>query len=89
MKRQRIRRDRARGKVQTVDCLIEPDRIGLTLLHEHVLVDIRPSAWREIEQVGEEITLANRFAIDCGEVVAPGNYVLDKEDVAISGCGAV
>jgi phosphotriesterase-related protein len=73
-----------RGKVQTVCGLTEPDEIGLTLLHEHVLVDIRPPSWREIEQVGEVITLANRFAIDYGEMLAPGNYVLDKEDVAVA-----
>ena len=84
MKQQRTTRASARGMVQTVDGLVEPDQIGLTLLHEHVLVDIRPPAWRAMEQIGAVITLANRFAIDYGEVVAPGNYVLDKEDVAIA-----
>lgn len=84
MNRERLTRNMLRGKVQTVDGLVEPERIGLTLLHEHVLVDIRPPAWRELEQVGETITLANRFAIDYGEVLAPGNYVLAKEDVAIA-----
>ena len=84
MKQQRTTRASARGMVQTVDGLVEPDHIGLTLLHEHVLVDIRPPAWRAMEQIGAVITLANRFAIDYGEVVAPGNYVLDKEDVAIA-----
>ncbi|MFA6313281.1 MAG: hypothetical protein WCV99_20000 [Sterolibacterium sp.] len=84
MNRERLTRGKLQGKVQTVCGLVEPERIGLTLLHEHVLVDIRPPAWREIEQVGETITLANRYAIDYGEVLAPGNYVLDKEDVAIA-----
>lgn len=78
-----------RGKVQTVDGPIDPAQVGMTLLHEHVLVDIRPPAWRELQQLGEEITLANRFAIDYGEVVAPGNYVLDKEDVAIAELSAM
>ena len=74
MTQQRTTRASARGMVQTVDGLVEPDHIGLTLLHEHVLVDIRPPAWRTMEQIGAVITLANRFAIDYGEVVAPGNY---------------
>lgn len=84
MNRQRLTRSQLQGRVQTVCGLMEPERIGMALLHEHVLVDIRPPSWRELEQVGETITLANRFAIDYGEVLAPGNYVLDKEDVAVA-----
>jgi phosphotriesterase-related protein len=81
---QRLGREVLRGKVQTVQGLVDPGDIGATLLHEHVLLDIRPPSWHDLEQVGETITLANRFAIDYGEVLAPGNYVLDREDVAIA-----
>ncbi len=77
-------RSSQRGWVQTVDGLIAPEELGQTLVHEHVLVDIRPPAWRMLPQLGEHITLENRFAIDYGEVLAPGNYVLDREDQAVA-----
>lgn len=70
------------GHVQTVGGLIAPEALGMTLLHEHVLLDIRPPSWRVMEQVGQEITLENRFAIDYGEVIAPGNCVLHDADIA-------
>ena len=75
-------RDELVGRVQTVCGVIAPEALGNTLLHEHVLLDIRPPSWRDLEQVGENITLENRFAIDYGEMIAPGNCVLDKVDVA-------
>jgi phosphotriesterase-related protein len=81
---ERIKSEMLKGMVQTVCGLVTPEQIGWTLLHEHVLVDIRAPSWKELEQVGETITLANRFAIDYGEVMAPGNYVLNNEHIAIS-----
>lgn len=80
---EKLTREDLVGSVQTVNGLIAPDRLGNTLLHEHVLLDIRPPAWKMMEQVGEVITLENRFAIDYGEVVAPGNCVLNDIDVAV------
>lgn len=80
---ERLTRQELVGSVQTVNGLVAPDRLGLTLLHEHVLLDIRPPAWRTLEQVGEVITLENRFAIDYGEVIAPGNCILNDIDVAV------
>ncbi|MEQ1538786.1 MAG: hypothetical protein ABL928_07665 [Sphingorhabdus sp.] len=75
------------GIVQTVCGSIAPDRLGPTLLHEHVLCDIRPPSWKELEQVGAEITLENRHAIDYGEVLAPGNYLLNSITLAIAEVG--
>lgn len=80
----RLTRDDLRGRAQTVNGVVAPDSLGATLLHEHVLVDIRPPAWKRVEQVGSTITLRNRFAIDYGEVIAPGNCVLAEPGVAIS-----
>lgn len=80
----RVSRSELRGQVQTVNGLVAPETLGPTLLHEHVLVDIRPPSWRTLKQVGARITLKNRFAIDYGEVVAPGNYVLTATEVAVS-----
>ena len=85
----RSSKDELVGRVQTVCGVIAPEAVGKTLLHEHVLLDIRPPPWRDIEQVGENITLQNRFAIDYGEVIAPGNCVLDKVDVAVSELAAL
>ena len=78
----RSNRETQKGLVQTVNGLISPEFLGPTLIHEHVLVDIRPPAWKEMEQIGDTITLENRFAIDYGEVIAPGNCVLDKTEIA-------
>lgn len=72
-----------KGKIQTVTGIIDPNELGTTLLHEHILLDIRPPSWKEMAQIGEEITLENRFAIDYGEIIAPGNCVLDNEAIAI------
>jgi phosphotriesterase-related protein len=83
MANNRQSRDEIRGKVQTVNGLIAPETLGKTLLHEHILVDIRMPVWKCQEQVGETITLDNRFAIDYCEITAPGNYLLNKTDVAI------
>ena len=80
---ERLTRQKLVGSVQTVNGLIAPDRLGNTLLHEHVLLDIRPPAWKALEQLGDVITLENRFAIDYGEVVAPGNCILNDVDVAV------
>lgn len=79
----RLTRDEMRGRAQTVLGLVEPRTLGSTLLHEHVLVDIRPPAWKGLEPVGDQITLRNRFAIDYGEVIAPGNCILAGVDTAV------
>ncbi|UPT64793.1 MAG: hypothetical protein M0D54_10000 [Hyphomonadaceae bacterium JAD_PAG50586_4] len=80
----RLTRDDLRGRAQTVNGVVAPETLGATLLHEHVLVDIRPPAWKKLEQVGSNITLRNRFAIDYGELIAPGNCVLAEAEIAIS-----
>jgi len=46
-----------RGKIQTVLGLIAPDALGRTLMHEHVLCDIRPPGTRADNDLGPEITL--------------------------------
>lgn len=71
-----------RGKIQTVLGPIEPEALGPTLMHEHILCDIRWPAWRGR---GEdlEITLENRWEIDYGEVDSPGNLILQDVQAAI------
>jgi phosphotriesterase-related protein len=76
-------REQLRGRVQTVLGLCDPAALGATLMHEHVLCDIRPPRWRDLRNEDEPITLSNRFAIDYGEIDAPGNLVLDRADLAV------
>lgn len=79
-----LSRQHLRGHTQTVLGLVDPASLGPTLLHEHILSDIRPPHWRAMEDEGSEITLSNRFAIDYGEVPAPGNLILKQQAVAIA-----
>lgn len=67
-----------RGQVQTVLGAVAPSELGATLLHEHLLCDIRPPAWRGDGMRGYDIPMEERYAIDYGEVHAPGNLVLDQ-----------
>jgi phosphotriesterase-related protein len=83
----RLTRSDLRGSVQTVLGLIEPSSLGNTLLHEHILCDIRPPSWHALGDYGRELTLANHWPINYGEVVAPGNLQLDERAVAIDEIG--
>jgi phosphotriesterase-related protein len=49
--------DRAslRGRAQTVLGPVAPEALGPTLMHEHILVDIRPPSKRAPEHQGPEI----------------------------------
>jgi phosphotriesterase-related protein len=68
--------------VQTVCGPIAPEALGRTLLHEHILCDIRPPSWRDGDLTGYDIPIEDRYAIDYGELHAPGNLILDQVDVA-------
>ncbi len=71
------------GKCQTVLGIADPETLGATLLHEHVLCDIRPPTWRGLEPYGRDIQLCEHWPINYGETVAPGNLQLDEVAVAI------
>jgi len=77
-------RDQLKGKVQTVLGLVEPDALGRTLMHEHVLCDIRPPTTRGDNDLGPEITLENVWQINYGRGLkrAGRKYMLDLEDIA-------
>ena len=59
-------RDALKGKIQTVLGPIAPEALGRTLMHEHVLCDIRPPATRGDNDLGPEITLENVWQINHG-----------------------
>jgi phosphotriesterase-related protein len=83
----RLSRSELRGSVQTVLGLIDPADLGATLLHEHVLCDIRPPSWHALGDYGKTISLSNHWPINYGEVMAPGNLQLDEWAVAIDEVG--
>ena len=77
-------RDDLKGKIQTVLGPIAPGQLGRTLMHEHVLCDIRPPRSRGDNDLGPEITLENVWQINHGHGIkrAGRKYMLDLEDVA-------
>ena len=59
-------RDGLRGRIQTVLGPIAPETLGRTLMHEHVLCDIRPPGTRGDNDLGPEITLENVWQMNYG-----------------------
>jgi phosphotriesterase-related protein len=76
-------RNDLRGSIQTVTGLIEPAALGVTMMHEHILWDIRPPPLRAdgVDQ-GPEIDLCNCWKINYGQVKAPRNAILSCEATA-------
>jgi phosphotriesterase-related protein len=76
-------REALRGKAQTVLGLVDPASLGPTLMHEHLLWDIRPPKLRADPDQGPEITLCNCYAINYGrKAKVPGNLRLLCEATA-------
>ena len=77
-------REALRGKIQTVLGSIAPEALGRTLMHEHVLCDIRAPGARSQNDLGPEITLENVWQMNYGRGVrnAGRKYMLDLEDIA-------
>ncbi|MFM0174796.1 phosphotriesterase family protein [Paraburkholderia sediminicola] len=73
-----------KGKIQTVLGLIEPSKLGSTLMHEHLLIDLVPPRLAEDADHDEvEIDLCNCWKITYGQQPSLKNYRLDQTDVAI------
>ncbi len=62
----RLTREALRGRAQTVLGLVDPATLGPTLMHEHLIWDIRTPAMRADPDQGPEITLCNCFAFNYG-----------------------
>ena len=77
-------RNELKGKIQTVLGPIAPETLGRTLMHEHVLCDIRPPGRRSENDLGPEITLENVWQMNYGRGLqrAGRKYMLDLEDIA-------
>ena len=72
-----------RGRVQTVLGLIEPNALGSTLMHEHLLCDLNSPALEPPSDPEPAITLQNVFALNYGRHKHFGRDRLDQMDVAI------
>ena len=70
------------GKAQTVQGIIDPAALGPTLMHEHVLWDIRPPKMRAEPDQGPDICLSNVWKINYGSRKAPNNLVFFDRDIA-------
>ena len=76
---------------------VEPAALGSTLMHEHLLCDLRPLAERQSAEPDTEITLANAFAATYRPGGIRGNYRLqdasrataEARDFAAAGGGTV
>lgn len=81
----RLSRDTMRGWAQGVLGPIDPATLGPTLMHEHLLWDIRTPGMRADPDQGPEITLCNCFAINYARKrKVPSNYRLTCETTATS-----
>ena len=77
-----LSRDDLRGKVQTVGGLIDPAGLGATLMHEHLLWDIRTPAMQASEDQGPPLCPCTYFDINYGSVKSPNNLVFFDRDIA-------
>jgi phosphotriesterase-related protein len=76
-------REDLRGRVQTVRGVIEPEALGPTLMHEHLICDIRPPALKACDCHFEPITLENLWAVHYGECAHGPKYQLDMPEVIV------
>jgi phosphotriesterase-related protein len=72
-----------KGKVQTVLGPIEPEDLGPTLIHEHILCDLTPPGLSAPDGGETEITLENVWEIRYHWNKHPGNCRLDDYGVAV------
>jgi len=83
----RLTRDDLRGKAQTVRGVVDPGGLGRTLMHEHLIWDIRPPALAAAEDQGPEITRCNCWQINYGRVKVPRNFISQSIELATAEVG--
>jgi phosphotriesterase-related protein len=78
-----VSRDDLRGRIQTVTGLMDPADLGPTLMHEHLLWDIRTPAMQASPDQGPPLCPCTYFDINYGSVKAPNNLVFLDRKLAI------
>src|SRR5688572_28483689 len=77
-----MNRAQLKGKVQTVCGLIDPEKLGHTLMHEPLLSDLRTPDQRKVNEPEDPISLENVWEINYGRRAHRLQYVLDMKDIA-------
>ena len=83
----RLTRADLTGKAQTVLGAVDPATLGNTLMHEHVLWDLRKPDVRARNDLGPEISLKNVYKISYGESYSARNASFDDVVLAIEEVG--
>ncbi len=78
----RLTRAEMRGRAQTAKGLVEPASPGSTLMHKHLIWDIRLPAKRSGEQ-GPEPRLANHWGMSTSTAASPANAHQPSVEVAV------
>jgi len=78
-----VTREQLRGKAQTVLGLEAPERLGPTLMHEHLLLDLVRPSLAALPRPEPEITLENVWAINYGRIRHDGRFRLESVDIAV------
>ena len=78
-----MQHENLRGSVQTVRGPVAPEALGPTLMHEHLVCDIRPPSLKTCDCDWGPITLENVWAINYGEIEHAPSYVLDMPEVMV------
>lgn len=76
-------RDDLRGRVQTVLGPVAPEALGQTLMHEHLVWDIRPPALAAAQNQGPLLCLCTYHEINYGRTKVPRNLISKDVDLAI------
>lgn len=67
---------------QTVTGLLPASAVGKTLLHEHILCDLRDPATRDQDRDDPPITMENRFEVDYFQNRNQSNMLLEEDGIA-------
>jgi phosphotriesterase-related protein len=78
----RLTRHDLKGHAQTVRGLVDPAVLGATLMHEHLLWDIRTPTMRADPDQGPDLCLCNYFNVSYGKQKSPNNLVFVDHGLA-------
>ena len=82
-----IHSDRS-GRVQTVTGLIQPQDLGPTLMHEHLLINVGPPSLREAAEADgtdqEPVHACDCFKLAWGQKTLASNFRLDEDEIIVS-----
>ncbi len=78
----KISKEDLKGNAQTVLGPVDPAELGNTLMHEHLVWDIRTPKMAAATDQGPEISLCNCWQFNYGRVKVPRNYISRSAELA-------